>query len=670
MIGKTFQMAGRVLATAVFVLTAPAVSPGSAEGSGARPDCSGWLTVAFWKAATAKDAERCLAAGSRADSQGENSRTPLHYAAGGERADMVSVLIAAGANINAQARNGETPLHWAAHWGNADTVNALITAGANIDAQDADGTTPLHVAAQLGNADAVNALIVAGAKADVQGVHGETPLHYVLRWVMDAGTVVNALIAAGAKIDVQGRDGLTPLHYAAAFRPEAEMVRVLIAAGAKIEARDAFGRTPLHYAAARGRAESIIALLDAGANGAARTGSGDTAFDFARIYQAKDLHGTRAWRRLRQISPLVLDMDGDGIELVALSDSKAMFDLDRDGFAQHTGWVASDDALLALDRNDNGRIDDIDEVFGNGTVDGFNELAELDSNEDGTIDASDERFGDLLLWRDKNGDGRSEADELQGLAEGGVMSIDLDATESETTLAGHSISHTSSFTRTDETTDTIVDAWFENDRHISVYLPDDDFTLHEDVPALPDLTGYGVVPSLSVAMTLDAGLRQSVTDLVKKSDSLSLNDFRAAVETMVLDWTGADTTDPGSRGPAMDARHLAAMEALAGQGFEQDGNQYFDNPGPIAAVALEAGFQDYIDMVTVRLLAQSAYSDFLVAAKESPSTVELSEAGAYSHVFSHPLGWLATLPYRPETNELGGDLQRILDFYVSLHAEG
>ena len=53
-------------------------------------------------------------------------------------------------------------------------------------------------------------------------------------------------------------------------------------------------------------------------------------------------------------------MDGDGIELVALSDSQAMFDLDNDNFAQHMGWVAADDALLAIDRNGNGRIDDIE----------------------------------------------------------------------------------------------------------------------------------------------------------------------------------------------------------------------------------------------------------------------------------------------------------------------
>ena len=175
---------------------------------------------------------------------------------------------------------------------------------------------------------------------------------------------------------------------------------------------------------------------------------------------------------------------------------------------------------------------------------GSPELAALDSNGDGTIDASDARFGDLRLWRDQNGNGRSEADELQGLAEGGVRSIALNATESDTTLAGHRISHTSSFTRTDGTTATIVDAWFENDRHISAYLPDDTFTLHADVAALPELRGYGVVADLSIAMTLDAGLRQRVTDLVRNSDTLSMGDFRTGVEAMVLDWTGADTTGP------------------------------------------------------------------------------------------------------------------------------
>ncbi|NET53525.1 MAG: RHS repeat-associated core domain-containing protein, partial [Merismopedia sp. SIO2A8] len=53
------------------------------------------------------------------------------------------------------------------------------------------------------------------------------------------------------------------------------------------------------------------------------------------------------------ISPLVLDLDGDGIELISLQNSSTFFDLDADGFAEQTGWVQSDDGLLALDKNGN-----------------------------------------------------------------------------------------------------------------------------------------------------------------------------------------------------------------------------------------------------------------------------------------------------------------------------
>ncbi|MCB9776912.1 MAG: calcium-binding protein [Nitrospiraceae bacterium] len=65
------------------------------------------------------------------------------------------------------------------------------------------------------------------------------------------------------------------------------------------------------------------------------------------------------------VDPLVLDLDGDGLELTARTPLSPVFDLDGDGFAEQTGWVRPDDGLLVFDQNANGHIDDIGELFGN-----------------------------------------------------------------------------------------------------------------------------------------------------------------------------------------------------------------------------------------------------------------------------------------------------------------
>lgn len=68
------------------------------------------------------------------------------------------------------------------------------------------------------------------------------------------------------------------------------------------------------------------------------------------------------------VSPLVIDLDGDGVELIAVGTSDAFFDLDVDGFAEKTGWVGANDALLALDVDGDGIIDDGSELFGDQTA--------------------------------------------------------------------------------------------------------------------------------------------------------------------------------------------------------------------------------------------------------------------------------------------------------------
>ncbi|MBN1756671.1 MAG: hypothetical protein JW863_00035 [Chitinispirillaceae bacterium] len=125
--------------------------------------------------------------------------------------------------------------------------------------------------------------------------------------------------------------------------------------------------------------------------------------------------------------PLVLDLDGDGIELTDVTRERVRFDIDADGSREEVAWVRPDDGMLVLDRNGNGSIDDGRELFGdqNGARNGFEELAGFDENGDGVIDGSDSIFGRLGVWRDRNADGVSDAGEVQSLNAYAIESIAL-----------------------------------------------------------------------------------------------------------------------------------------------------------------------------------------------------------------------------------------------------
>lgn len=145
-------------------------------------------------------------------------------------------------------------------------------------------------------------------------------------------------------------------------------------------------------------------------------------------------------------SPIIVDISGDGIVLSAASDG-VQFDLDVNGRAEWRAWTMawSDDAWLALDRNDNGLIDSGGELFGDRTIqpippagvemNGFLALAEYDKQEyggngDGLITKDDRVFRTLRLWQDRNHNGRSELSELHKLNELGLQMIRLDYKES------------------------------------------------------------------------------------------------------------------------------------------------------------------------------------------------------------------------------------------------
>ena len=158
----------------------------------------------------------------------------------------------------------------------------------------------------------------------------------------------------------------------------------------------------------------------------AATGGGplvDAAFSTAAAVQR--FAGGMKWSK--PADPLVIDLDGDGIEFTEIGLGSTWFDVDGDLFAERTGWLKGDDGFLVLDGNGNGRIDDVSEMFGGVDQSGFAELAQLDSNGDGRITLADVAWSELKVWQDYNRDGVSDAGELKTLDELGIVSLDVTA---------------------------------------------------------------------------------------------------------------------------------------------------------------------------------------------------------------------------------------------------
>lgn len=115
--------------------------------------------------------------------------------------------------------------------------------------------------------------------------------------------------------------------------------------------------------------------------------------------------------------PLVLDLDGDGIEILNINENKPIyFDHDNNGIKTITSWIDNDDGFLVRDINNDGIINNGGELFGDSTLtqehenaeNGFAALSELDTNKDNLINSDDLLFNELLIWKDLNSDGISQ----------------------------------------------------------------------------------------------------------------------------------------------------------------------------------------------------------------------------------------------------------------------
>lgn len=125
--------------------------------------------------------------------------------------------------------------------------------------------------------------------------------------------------------------------------------------------------------------------------------------------------------------PLVINFEGS---IPDLSQDTFSFDLDNNGQSDQISKLKAGNGFLALDKNEDGMVNQGSELFGTLTGNGFGELSAYDEDKNSWIDESDSIFNKLQIWL-KNEE--SSEKELIGLGEVGIGAIFLGSQESEFT---------------------------------------------------------------------------------------------------------------------------------------------------------------------------------------------------------------------------------------------
>src|SRR5262249_22752051 len=152
-------------------------------------------------------------------------------------------------------------------------------------------------------------------------------------------------------------------------------------------------------------------------------------------------------------------------------------------------------------------------------------------------------------------------------------------------INGNPISHTATVTLDGGDTIAAADAWFVNDNVNTFYAGE--YELDARTLFLPDLRGFGELPDLQIAMSIDNGedgLLDLVTEFVENWDISRYGDGESLnedIEEILFAWAGVEGVESSSRGPNVDAQHLEFLEAFFGESFHQDaGGVYGNNAFP------------------------------------------------------------------------------------------
>nr|XP_060624723.1 poly [ADP-ribose] polymerase tankyrase-2 isoform X2 [Anolis sagrei ordinatus] len=272
------------------------------------------------------------------DTAGRKS-SPLHFAAGFGRRDVVEYLLQSGANVHARDDGGLIPLHNACSFGHAEVVNLLLRHGADPNSRDNWNYTPLHESAIKGKIDVCIVLLQHGADPAIRNTDGRTaldladpsakavltgeykkdellesarsgneeklmalltplnvnchasdgrkstPLHLAAGY--NRVKIVQLLLQHGADVHAKDKGDLVPLHNACSYG-HYEVTELLVKHGACVNAMDLWQFTPLHEAASKNRVEVCSLLLSYGADPTLLNCHNKSTIDLAPTPQLKE----------------------------------------------------------------------------------------------------------------------------------------------------------------------------------------------------------------------------------------------------------------------------------------------------------------------------------------------------------------------------------------------
>ena len=318
------------------------------------------------------------------------------------------------------------------------------------------------------------------------------------------------------------------------------------------------------------------------------------------------------------VDPLILDLDNDGFNI----ESKKYgvhFDLNCDGFAEKINWT-SKDAILSIDLNGNGSIDNGSEVFGDyhlladGTraSNGFEALAQYDKNGDGIIDENDDIFHKLMLWVDLNGNGVSEKGELKSLSEMGIKSISLNyEAANKSTGTEALIGNVATFIYEDDTEGAIGEMWVASDLFDTIETVMTGTS--EAVNGLPNVRSYGKVSSLHNAIEGDD--TGTLKSLVEQFNIEEDNNIRIEIVKQMLNFIcDVENVEEGSRGSSFSAKKLAVIEKFMGESFMGVNGA---NPNSAVAPILENVYEQLVEMYCFAMIGSkiTEYLDCILMLK-------------------------------------------------------